>query len=454
MDMTIDEDTLRELPGRAGADRPPARPVSLPARNGFTETLPVPVRDYRGHDITGASPAALENFEAALATFQRWRIGADLLLDRALLEAPGFTMAHVLGAYLTLLSRDPARVRLARTAHANARASGANPREQMHLAAIRTALDDDYEGAKTRLAALLDAFPRDVLALQVAHAFDHATGETERMAARVASVLPAWSPSMPGHASVLAMHAFSLAECDDTARAERAAREALDLDPFDARAHHALAHVCEMTGRAEAGIRGLLDTRAYWAIGTTVATHCWWHIALFHLARDDAAGAVSIYDEHVRAARSTDVADLIDASALLWRIQLTGGPVGSRWTELAAAWAPHVTDGFCSFNDVHAMLAFVGAGNHALAEALEHELVRRARLCTRHGETTRQIGLPACRAIVAFGQGDHARSAGLLGWISTHVPRIGGSRAQRDVLGLTLRQAVERLRRPHWQVAA
>ena len=40
---------------------------------------------------------------------------------------------------------------------------------------------------------------------------------------------------------------------------------------------------------------------------------------------------------------------------------MPGCDPGDRWRELADAWAPRSDDGFCSFNDVHAMLAFVGA---------------------------------------------------------------------------------------------
>lgn len=412
------------------------------------------LEDYRGDDITGAVPVALEAFEAALAAFRRWRTGADAHLDRALQEAPAFTMAHVLAAYLTLLSRDPNRVRLARAAYEKAHTLRANRREQLHLEAIGTVLADDYEGAKARLGTLLQAYPRDILALQVAHAFDYATGDAERMARRVASVLPAWSAAVPGHSSVLAMHAFSLSEYGDHRRAELTGRQALAFDPFDARAHHALAHVHEMTGNPAAGIRELEDGRKFWADGTSVATHCWWHLALFRLALDDGVAALSIYDDHVRDTASREVADLIDASALLWRIRLAGTQTGSRWTELAAAWAPHIADGFCSFNDLHAMLAFVGAGDWTLAETLERELARRAPLRTRHGETTRQVGLPACRGIMAFGRGDHATSAELLGGLPPRAQRIGGSHAQRDVLSLTLMQAVGRLHRARMRVAA
>ncbi|RZL89922.1 MAG: tetratricopeptide repeat protein [Variovorax sp.] len=403
--------------------------------------------DVRGCSISGAGPAALEAYERALGAFQGWRSGADAHLAQALQEAPAFVMAHVLQAWMLLCSRDPQRVRAARPVLARAAGLPANERERLHLAAIAAAVGDDYERAKAWLGKLLHLAPRDALALQVAHAFDYVTGDLERMRGRVAAVLPAWSSALPGYHAVLAMHAFSLEECDEYERAEHAARAALALNPSDARAHHVMAHVFEMTDRADAGVRWMNEHIACWSTDTVVATHCWWHLALFHLAQGRADHALMLYDRRVRADRSGEIADLIDASALLWRIRLCGGDTGTRWVELAHAWAPHIDDGFCSFNDLHAMLAFVGARDWDRAQRLERTLLRSQSLPTRHGQTTRQLGLPACRALIAFGRGNDSLAITPLASVPARAHRLGGSHAQRDVLHLTLRHAVERILR-------
>src|SRR5215469_10355866 len=131
------------------------------------------LRDHRDHEISGATPLAREAFERALHAHLSWRSGVDAHLDQALLEAPAFTMAHVLRAYLSLCSRDVARVRQARLAHARAAASPATHRERLHVAAIGAGLADDFETFRALLQRLLDEYPRDVLALQVGHALDY-----------------------------------------------------------------------------------------------------------------------------------------------------------------------------------------------------------------------------------------------------------------------------------------
>jgi len=403
--------------------------------------------DHRGCAISGAEPAALEAFERALAAFQGWRDGAEASLALALQEAPRFVMAHVLQAYLLVCSRDPRRLALARPTLARVAALPANERERLHVAAIAALLDnDDFDVARATLGELLHLEPRDALALQVAHSLDYVAGDVRCIHERVAAVLPAWSPDLPGYPAVLAMHAFGLEENARYEEAEASARAALALDPLDARAHHVMAHVFEMTGRPQAGERWLADHADGWASDSIVATHCWWHRGLFQIALGRPERALDIYDQHVRVGHSEAIADLIDASALLWRIDLAGCDPGDRWRELADAWAPRSDDGFCSFNDVHAMLAFVGARDGCRADDLLRSLRVAYSKPSRHGTTTRLLGLAACRALAAFGRGDDLLAITLLASLPAQAHRLGGSHAQRDVLHLTMQRAVERLR--------
>src|SRR5262249_8743857 len=108
------------------------------------------------------------------------------------------------------------------------------------------------------------------------------------------------------------------------------------------------------------------------------------------------------------------------------------------------AWTPRIEDRFCSFTDLHAMLAFVGAGRDDRAQRLEQVLAAARRRPTRYGETTRRVGLAAVRAVRAFGAGRDRSAIPLPARAPRLLWRIGGSQAQRDVLLLTLRRALER----------
>lgn len=402
------------------------------------------LRDGRGYEVSGATSVALDAFERALDLHLAWRTGVEEQLECALAQAPAFTMANILDAYLTLSSRDPVRLQRARAAHARAIQLPATAQERLHVTAIGAVLADDFSALRDVMDRLIVDYPRDVLALQIGHAFDYLTGDVEAMAGRVSSVLSAWSQDLPGYHAVLAMQAFSLVESGRYTSGVDHGLFALELEPRDVRAHHALAHVYEMTGDAAAGVQWMRSRQAFWSTGTGAATHCWWHWALYHLTLGEVQRALEIYDRHIRRGRSPEIADLIDASALLWRIELAGGNVGRRWRELSEAWAAHSEDGYCTFNDLHEMLAHAGARDWRRADRLEAMMVRRQARSTRYGQTTRLAGVPAGRAIIAFGRGEYFLAAQLLRELPAVAWRLGGSQAQRNLLDLTLNEAVAR----------
>src|SRR5215471_14231707 len=106
------------------------------------------LKDRRDLEVSGATPAALDAFKRALDAHLSWRSGADFHLEQAMQTAPTFTMAYVLSAYLNLCSRDRARVRQARAAYVIASGLPATPRERLHVAAMGSALRDDFQSFK------------------------------------------------------------------------------------------------------------------------------------------------------------------------------------------------------------------------------------------------------------------------------------------------------------------
>jgi hypothetical protein len=135
---------------------------------------------------------------------------------------------------------------------------------------------------------------------------------------------------------------------------------------------------------------------------------------------------------------------MIDASALLWRLHLRGVDVGDRWHAVADNWEPVAAAGNYAFNDMHAMMAFVGAGRENAAQAVLE--AQRAALGNSgdNASFVREVGLAATGAIRAFGEGDYASTVRLLRPIRSYAHRFGGSHAQRDLIDLTLIEAARR----------
>lgn len=396
--------------------------------------------DLYGQVVTGASPRALEAYGRALESFVSWSGDARAEAQRAVEEAPGFTMGHVTHALLHLVGRDPSTIPTAVASYRRARALAQNTRESLYLDALATGLTGDFEGIRARLGGIAAQFPRDLLALAMSHTLDYLLGDTRAQRDRIGAALPHWSREDAGYHGVLAMHAFGLEECGEYARAEDAAFAALDLNPYNLRAHHARAHVLEMQGRPAAGVRWMQDRVAYWDRAGASGTHVWWHLALHHLELGDVSEALGIYDRRVLAC-APGVSEKIDAAALLWRLHLRGQDVGGRWAHLAELWAPHAEDAFCAFSDLHAMLAFVGAGRRDLQQRLLRAERRRVSAGDTNAVMLRTVGLPAAEALDAYGRQDYRRAAARLRWLPEMSHRLGGSHAQRGLLGLTLREA-------------
>ena len=374
------------------------------------------LHDQHGFRVSGATSRALELYERALAAYRAWRGDPLSLVEAALREAPEFVMAHLLRLWLLSGSRDPASGQRAIRALEPARALPRNRREALHLAALEVRLLGDLEATGERLGALLAEHPRDLLALQVAHGVDYFRGDALALRNRALRVLPAWSAAMPGYHAVLAMLGFGLAECGDHARAAQSARHALALEA----------------------------QRARWDGDTMVAAHLDWHLALYRIAQGRLQDALAVHDARLAATQAGPLADRIDAATLLWRLELAGAAPGERWQALAEAWAPHATDGYCAFNDVHAMLAFVAAGREDCITALLRTQRRRAWDSDSNGRMTADVGLPACRALRCYGRGEYAEAARLLRRLPAVARRLGGSQAQRHVLALTLEAAEQR----------
>jgi tetratricopeptide (TPR) repeat protein len=379
--------------------------------------------------------------EKVLRSLQLQRGDARALAAQAVAAAPDSVPARLLEAVLLVCSRDVRDYEAAGWAYARLRALPMSGAERAHTAALAAALDGDLERACRVYDRILDAEPRDFLALWAAQLTDYFLGNALALRERAARALAHLPQDLPGHHAALSMYAFALQECGDYAPAEEAALKALALEPRDLRAQHTLLHVYEMLDRPADGLRWAGRHAAQWH-DAAAGHHLWWHVALFMVGLDRPHGALAVYD--LRMQQDT-IAGLIDASSLLWRLHLRRFDVGARFATLAGRWAQHADDAHCAFNDLHAMMAFAGAGRWDLAARLLAAQERRlARPAGANRDMTRLAGYPACRALLAFARGDWRSAEALLRSLPPVAHRIGGSHAQRDVLQLTRAAAAAR----------
>ncbi len=401
--------------------------------------------DRQGNPLKGASTKAAEAYDQALRAFNIYRGDPVALVEEAIAESPDFAMAQILRAYLMGLATEPAGTEEAKATLGRLKTLSLDEREASHLAALEALVAGNWTGA----ALLLDRhnlrFPHDLLGLQCGHLMDFYRANNRDMRDRIARALPRWSPEMPGYSIVLGFYSFGLEEAGDYARAEAAGREALALEPLDCWAHHAVAHVMEMQGRAEDGIGWMIAREPHWSGDDNFfRVHNWWHRALYHLDLEQIDEAEALYDGPVRGDRSAVALDLVDASALLWRLTLLGRDQSVRWGEVAETWDQHADGKLYPFNDLHAAMAYLGSGRESEVERLLAAYRSNAAAESEVGAWARELGLPLIEGFQAFWHGDHETAVARLHPSRYIVNRFGGSHAQRDVIDWTLTEAALR----------
>lgn len=393
---------------------------------------------------SGADADSLALYARALRQFQCYIEDPVATIDAAIAARPDFVMGHVLKAYLFLLGTEPEGLPVARDCHATAARLPANSRERGHIEAIGRLLDGQWHRAARALEDVSIENPRDALALQAGHVLDFYVGNARMLRDRIARALPSWSRSMPGYHAVLGMHAFGLEECADYAGAEAQGRAAVELEPRDGWAQHAVAHVMEMQCRQADGIAWMRANPDAWSTDSFFKVHLWWHLALYHLEIGEIDEVLALFDGPINGEKSTVILNMIDTSALLWRLHLRGIDVGQRWESVADGWRPFARAGNYVFNDLHAVMAFVGAGRPDAIEEVLDAQQQAMRDAGDNASFTRDVGHPLTLAIKAFGEARYDETVRLIRPVREIAHRFGGSHAQRDLLDLTLIEAALR----------
>lgn len=399
--------------------------------------------DVRDTPVSLGSAQALARYEDGLLAFQSYRGDPLAIIDGALADEPDFILGHLFRALVlaTLCERrfmDEARRSLA---VAKGLQGHANDRERALYEAGNRLVAGQWGDACAVLDSVLERWPRDALALQVAHLFDFYRGDSLNLRNRVVRVYPAWSDGVPGFGYLLGMLAFGLEECNQYPEAEQTGLRALAIEPRDVWARHAVVHVMEMTGRTAEGRAWMQASEADWGSDNAFSFHNWWHLALFCMDQEDFDAALRIYDAELAPPDDPFLLTLVDASALLWRLRLDDVPFGDRAEAVADAWerALVTEGGFYAFNDWHASMVYAAGGRTAHLRELLVRLTGAALDAPGDNRLmTERVGLPLVRAMDAVANGEHAAATDVLLRVRDGACAFGGSHAQRDVISLTL----------------
>jgi hypothetical protein len=374
-----------------------------------------------------SSLAGLNNFVEGFIASQA-RVG-NILETAAVDEAP---LVQAYAAALHMFAET-------RPASANARpfidkalASPLTPtaRERSFISAVQAWVDGDVLRSASLLEQHVHDFPRDMVALKLAHYHLFNLGDSPGMLRLALACLPeaADVPYLHG------MLAFGWEQCHLLEQAEASARHAIALEPSEPWAHHALAHVMLTQGRIEEGHEFLCGVSDSWVgLNSFMVTHNWWHQALFALELQEDEEVLALYDRQVWGVAKDYSQDEVNAVSLLARLELAGVDVGQRWQDLADHLLQHVADQVLPFLDMQYLYGLARAGRPQADQLLRNIEAHAAQVAPGLRSAWQRVCVPASRGLLAHARGDWQRAVDEMGQALPRLMEIGGSHAQRDL---------------------
>jgi tetratricopeptide (TPR) repeat protein len=394
---------------------------------------------------SAARDAYAEGCEAKLTMYP----GAIEAFDRAIATDPGFALVYAARAH-ALLERGNAAAATASMAAANSLTAGLSAREASHIAFFDLLVAGEAEAALSALGAHLEAWPRDALVLGTTAFTNGLIGNSGRAGQKRAllDLLDRLAPSYGDDWWFTAHHGMALSENGQRAAARPEIERSLAQNSKNPWAAHACAHLCYEEGDPNAARAFLASWLLTYPRNGPLYSHLSWHLALGELEAGDAAAALRLF----RDAFAPEVhsgpprGKLNDAVSFLWRWELAGYPRDAdAWRMMHDFANTAFPRAGVAFSDMHIALAQAVAGDDAALKARATEMDDLA----RKGRYPSGPVVPAVsHAFAAFAQRDFSATIEALEPIAAELERIGGSRAQLDLIEFTLLKAYISADRP------
>lgn len=397
------------------------------------------LQDRYGNTLSTESTSARDAYVDGVDRFLAAQAGAEEAFEAAVVADPDFALGQI----------GLARIRQAMgqghdvagpASWANELAAGLTEREAAHVNALGLLVSGQGPAAYKAIRAHLLDHPRDALVAQTCTGvfgmigFSGQPGREAEQLAFTTTLAPHYGDDW----WFLCQHGFSQVEAGQTGPATVSLERSMELNPRNAHGAHIRSHIYYEAGETEAGYGYITDWNRDYDKAGQLHCHIAWHIALWALESGDIDTMWRVYDADVapetgggpgQGAWGPPVNVLTDSAALLYRAELAGVPVpAGRWQAISDYAAKYFANPAIAFADVHAALAHAMAGN---------------------GEAVAKIVAdakgPAADMVREMAAGFGAISAGNWAEAEAHLARtmsgherIGGSRAQRDLIEYAL----------------
>lgn len=385
------------------------------------------LKDRYGNPLSTNSQAARDAYVAGVDHLLASTAGAEDCFARAVGEDPGFALAHLAIARQHQLWGRADGVKAALAAAQDC--SGLNGYEAAHLGAFAQLMSGQVREGYASIRAHLLEHPRDALAASTCTGvfsligFSGQPGREAELLAFTTSLAPAYGDDW----WFCAQHAFAQMESGQVGPAAASIETAIAGNPRNANASHIRSHLYYENGETEAGFAYLRDWMPGYDRAGLLHCHLSWHVALWALEQGEIDTMWAVLDDAVAPATGAGPAlnVLTDMASILYRAERRGVDVPpARWAEVSAYAAQSFPKPGLAFADVHSALA------HAMAGEREKLAVITEGARGPAGDVVRALA----EGFGAIASGDWAAAEAQLAVAMQDHARIGGSRAQRDLV--------------------
>ncbi len=390
------------------------------------------LQDRYGFALTTASGEARDAYVAGVDLSLSATHGAEEAFRRAIAADEGLAVAH---AALARTLQVAARIPEAKAAAARARepAAALPHREKSHAITLATVIDGGSVAGLAAVKEHLAQYPRDAMVLAPCTGVFGLIGFSGRPG-REAELLALLDPLADAYGEdwwFTSAHAFAQVECGNIDRALATIERSLAANPRNAHGAHIRAHVYYEGGERAAGLAYLEDWWKDYPKASLLHCHISWHIALWRMELGRTQEAWAFYRAPLRPGASTGppLNTLTDSASFLFRAEMAGAQRDPElWRELSTYATQCFPAPGIAFADVHGALAHALAGN---GEAL-------AKIVERPKGPAADVVAPLARAFAAFSREDWTEASAQFSGILAAHERVGGSRAQRDLIEYAL----------------
>ena len=396
------------------------------------------LKDRYGSPITTTSKDARDAYVDGIDRFIGAMDGVDDAYRTAIAADENFAMAHLgLARYFVTTGRGAdakAELAIARNL-----ATNASPREAAQIDIIGDLIEGRGPQGYQRVRDHVAQHPRDIMLAQTCAGVFGLIGFSGQ-SGREAEQLAYMSMLKPHYGDdwwFLCQFAFAQMEAGQIGPAEANIERSIELRPDSAHTAHVRSHLYYENGATDAGYAYLKDFGGAYSPSAYLHCHVSWHVALWALDLGDMDAMWQIFDTHVAPDRpgAPPLNIMTDTVAILYRAGLAGETVArSRWQQVSDYAAAKFPAPGLAFADVHSALAHAMAGEQDRLETV---------IADAKGPAAPVVVAvaKAFRALAADRPDGEAAIANLVGIMGEHE-RLGGSRAQRDLVEFALAQAL------------